>query len=133
MPTLCLQDPYDRGAKDDLEAIADGLSASFHLVSSLPEDKADRAVDCVLQCACRSTHARPIMLGREYLLEADRAWLVSRIERIAATSVDMTDDWDFRRLLEVYRLLDEALLARLVVIGLRSPNPEIVEAAQDFS
>ncbi len=132
MPRLMLQDPYDQRARDEFEAIAVGLSESFRSVSMLPDPDAERAVQSALRCACCATHARPIVLGREYLAEAERPWLVSRIERIAASSVDMNDDWDFRRLLELYRMLDAGLLARLVEVGLRSSNPGIVEAAQAF-
>jgi hypothetical protein len=133
MPRLSLQDPYDRRTREELEEISLGLSEAFHRVSSLPDSDAERAVESLLRRACGATHERLITLGREYLLEANRPWLVSRIERLAESSVNLKDEWDFRRLLELYQMLDQALLARLVEVGLRSSNPAISEAAQDFS
>jgi hypothetical protein len=59
-----------------------------------------------LRFACHATHSRAIVLGRECLLEVDRAWLVLRIETIATGCVDLNDEWDYSRLLEVYRLLN---------------------------
>lgn len=46
--------------------------------------------------------------------------------------LDLNDDWDYRRLLELLRDLDDMpLLKRFVVRGLEHTNADIAEAAED--
>jgi len=133
VPKLNLIDSYDRHAFERLEAISVGLSTNFDRVRMLPEKDIDRALSCALLFACLSTHDRAITLGRELLAEVDPAWLIARIERIADTQIDFEDEWDYRRLLELYQSLDAGLLAKIVSRGLISGRPDLVEAAEDFS
>jgi hypothetical protein len=133
MPKIVEMSPYDRLARQRLEEIEPGLSANFGLVSTLGPEKGEKALKYALQLACQATHIRPITLGREYLLEADRAWLATRVERVANACLNLHDGWEFRRLLEVYQTLGGRILSRLVGRGLKSDNPDIVEAAKDFA
>ena len=59
--------------------------------------------------------------------------MLERIEGIADRTLNYDDDWEYRRLLELYERLDANLLSRLVSRGIESPNADIAEAAQDFS
>jgi hypothetical protein len=54
------------------------------------------------------------------------------IESVATECLDLNDEWEFRRLLELYEMLDEQLLRRLVEHGSHSKNPEVREAAEDY-
>jgi hypothetical protein len=58
--------------------------------------------------------------------------VLKNIERVAADSLPLGDEWEYRRLLELYQQLDPGLQHRLVEGGLGSDNPEIREAAEDF-
>ena len=42
------------------------------------------------------------------------------------------DEWEYRRLLELYWLLDKKLVKRFALQGLKSENPDVVEAAEEF-
>ena len=53
------------------------------------------------------------------------------IERVAADCLSPDEEWEFRRLLEVYEELDRGLLLRLIEIGLASENAGVREAAED--
>ena len=82
--------------------------------------------------ACQPTYVPNIERGRRKVVALPRPWVVANIERVAAAGLDLTDGWQYRRLLELYSLLDRALVERLVKVGELSPDPEIAEAAQDF-
>ena len=84
-----------------------------------------------LEGACKAQSDRAITWGRNGILAMDREWVLRNIDATAKTALDLTDEWEFRRLLEVYALLDPDLLNGLVKIGQRSPAPEIREAAED--
>lgn len=85
-----------------------------------------------LERACRAQNGAIITRGRREILALPRKAVLEDIERIAADCLSLEDEWEFRRLLEVYEELDGELLRRLVATGLASPNPEIKEAAEDF-
>jgi len=85
-----------------------------------------------VQTACQPTYVPTIERGRKAVLALPREWVVANIERVVETGLDLTDYWQYRRLLELYSLLDPALVHRLVKVGEASNDPEIAEAARDF-
>jgi hypothetical protein len=131
--TLNPADSYHRHFKAFLDAISPELAADLSAVTALPAAQADRVVAEILSCACQATHASLIELGREAAASLPRQWLMEQIERVADRTLNYDDEWEYRRLLELYKHLDDALLSRLVHRGINSKNSEIAEAAGDFS
>ena len=85
-----------------------------------------------LQLACQPTSAHLIVDARNTVLAFPREWVLENIESAAMNSLDLSDYWEFRRLLELAKLLDAALLQRIVTLGLASSDSDVLEAAQDF-
>jgi hypothetical protein len=85
-----------------------------------------------LELACQCQNTRNILRGRAEILSLPRDAVLAQIDRVASEYLDLTDEWEFRRLLEVYKELDKHLLRELVSRGLQSANSEIREAACDF-
>lgn len=71
--------------------------------------------------------------GRKIIFALPRQWVIENIHSIAQEILDLSDGWEYRRLLEVYKELNEGLLRKLVAIGLESANDEVREAADDFN
>jgi len=86
-----------------------------------------------LGLACQAQSIKRISEGRYGILEMDREFVLQEIEREAKKVLNLEDEWEYRRLLEVYDLLNEELKKRLIKEGMKSGNPEVVEAANDFS
>ena len=82
--------------------------------------------------ACQAQNTAVITQGRREILALPRDAVLQSIERVAADSLPLDDEWEFRRLLEVYEQLDRGLLRRLVEVGLASSNAAINDAAEDF-
>jgi hypothetical protein len=82
-----------------------------------------------LGCGCQAQNARSITLGRLVAVEIPREWFVARIEGVASRVLNLEDEWEYRRLLELYSGVDEGLLRRLIAHGLGSANADIREAA----
>jgi len=85
-----------------------------------------------LMLACRTTYVPRMARGRAWVLSSPRAWVLGHIERVAEDVIDWDDYWDYRRLLELYALLDPRLLPRAIEKGLTSHDPDVREAAEDF-
>ena len=90
-------------------------------------------LSAAVRSACQATYVPKILEGRQAVLALPGEWVVANIERVVAAGLDLSDDWHYRRLLELYSLLDRALVHRLVEVGLSSEDPEIAEAPRDFS
>lgn len=86
-----------------------------------------------VQLACTPTHVGRIVEGRNQVLAMPRPWVLERVERVAAEALDLSDYWEYRRLLELAELLDAGLVRRLIPLGLGSRNPDVREAAEDFA
>jgi hypothetical protein len=96
-----------------------------------PDIDLDKLREAV-ELACKPQNASRIVTGRKQVLAMPRQWVLERIENVAAESLDISDEWEYRRLLELAAILDAALLQRVVALGLGCDDPEIQEAAEDF-
>jgi hypothetical protein len=85
-----------------------------------------------VQLACQAQNVGRILAGRRGVLDMPRPWVLAHVERVAAEALDLSDEWEYRRLLELADLLDAGLVQRLVRLGLGSGDPNVREAAEDF-
>lgn len=95
-------------------------------------DEMRAALRAGLALACTPSGIGRILAGREQVLALPRTFVLENIEAESAALLDLDDEWEYRRLLELADLLEPALVQRLVARGLTSRNPEVVEAATDF-
>jgi hypothetical protein len=88
-----------------------------------------------LQSACQPTDDLQIVEGRKKVLLLPRRWVLRHVEAAASACLDLDDDWEYRRLLELVTLLGRGnlLLTKLVERGLKHSNVHIVEASMDFA
>ena len=86
----------------------------------------------LLELAYQCQHYKNIELGRAALMKLPRTWLLACIEEIAKPLLDLSDEWEFLWLLEVYRSLDKTLVERTAHYGLTSQNVDIRETSQEF-
>jgi hypothetical protein len=85
-----------------------------------------------VQLACQPTYVPRIVAGRQSVLAMPRDWVLENIERVAEEVLDLSDEWEYRRLLELADLIDAGLVHRLAALGLRSDDSDVREAAEDF-
>ena len=131
--TMAESTPYDLAFRRRLDTYQPDLWQYLELVPQLPPDASAELLSYLLDLACRAQHVRNIELGRTALLAIPRAWLLRYIPVVAEPLVQLEDDWEYRRLLEVYWWLDRRLTHSLVERGLASSSPAIREVAEEFS
>ena len=108
---------------------------SFEKMRWLHKDPYPHAISVLrflIQEACCPTNDWLIIRGREGILRIDRIWRLEHILEEAKACIDLTDDWEYRRFLELVDLSAFELLPEVILIGKDSDNPENREAAQDF-
>jgi hypothetical protein len=90
------------------------------------------ALRAAVELACQPQNAWRIVQGREAVLAMPRPWVLEHVAAVADETLDLTDYWEYRRLLELLHLLDPTLVRRFVSRGLSSPDPDVRDAAEDF-
>ena len=75
----------------------------------------------------------PITIARDCLKQFPVEWVSPKIKQTVFHFIDITDDWDFRRLLELCDLISIDLLKWAITLGADSTNPDIIEAVDDFN
>ena len=121
---------------DSFNRQLDSLSAdvSNHLdeLCERPQSVREDIVTTLLKYACQSQRISNITLARKALSRIPRPCLSAVLEESIEKGVDLTDDWEYRRLLELLRDLNSDLVSTYVSRGLTSEDAEIREAAEDF-
>jgi hypothetical protein len=115
-----------------METFATGPAENIGAVPTLEPATCDAVMRYLLELACQAQNTGNIQLGRAALLGLPRAWLLAQIERHAEPLLHLQDEWEYRRLGELYAQLDNALLGRLAARGLSSPDSNIRQSAHEF-
>lgn len=82
--------------------------------------------------ACTPTHITPISIARNCLKQFPTEWVSLKIKQTALESMDISDDWDYRRLLELSEIISLDLLNWAIKLNEKSDNLDILEAVDDF-
>jgi hypothetical protein len=91
------------------------------------------ALRAAVECACQPQGITLIEQGRAAVLAMPRDWVRAHLAGVAEAALDLSDEWEYRRLLELLDLLDDVvLLRRFVTPGLSSADKHIRQAAEDF-
>lgn len=118
-----------------IDEIAPGASTKINQIPSLPADLGIEILSIVLSFACQGTNEAVILLARKEFKEIPPEWTIENLDSAVRIGIDMDDEWDYLRLLELLyesRTIYKNTLNRYIEIGSRSLNKEIQEAAEDF-
>ena len=129
---LSFSHPYIDRFKQRLDSLQPKLWTHLELTPRLDPANGKAVLSFLLELACQSSNMLNIELGRAGLFAIPRDWLLETIEEAAEPLLQLNDDWEYRRLLEVYTELSNAFVRRLALRGLKSTNPEIKKPLKIF-
>ena len=126
-------DVYERSLSDEINRLA-GKQVFFDVdrIVGLDQKTGNEVVGCLLSSACQSQNDRPITLGRQYLTMLPKEWVIDRIKEVVTTVLDLNDDWEYRRFLELSEMISIDLLRWAHEKGRGSNNPDVLEAYNDY-
>lgn len=127
-----MENIFEKDICDAINKITDEGYNNIKSLNELPIDKAREILSTLLKFACKGqTHAY-INISRKLILQIPLNWLLDNFIIVVETTIDLTDEWEYRRLLELASYISKELLKWGVDIGLNSKDTEINEAAEDF-
>ena len=115
-----------------MDAFHAGLYRRPELIVTLPDDTATAALAYLLGLACEAQNDANISYGRRAIIAMPHDWVVPRIHSIAERDLNLADDWECRRLLELYSEIDQTLLRQFASACCGSTDPAIADAGRDF-
>ena len=126
-------DTYERELSEEINRIA-GKNVFFDtdLIIGLDKKTTDDIVGCLLSFACQSQNDSPITLGRKYLTMLPEEWVIERIINVSPVVLELNDDWEYRRLMELSEIISKDLLRWAHDQGRESDNPDVIEAYNDY-
>lgn len=123
---------YEEMLIDELCEISGFKYEDISKIEKYPLEISHKVLSVLIQTACESQNDVSIILGRTKISEIDKSWLLNHLVEVATTCLNLDDDWEYRRLLELVAEAVPELKQEVIEIGLNSTNDDIKEAANDF-
>ena len=127
------------GENPNLKYICERLNrispGSYERLESLAELNVETGLQLVAEIlgfACDAQSAGAIEAGRSAFGRLQQTWLDQHLPTAVERRLDLSDEWHFRRLLEILKATGSSLLRSYCETGLHSQNEEVREAARDF-
>jgi len=124
---------YEQSFRKRLDEFADGLSEDISGLHFLDKAVQENVFRFLLKLACQSQDSEALQMGGQGIRALRRAWVLERIEAVSEAVLDLSNDYEYRRLLELAETLDDDLLKNLVKRGQESNDEELRETAEGFS
>lgn len=128
-----MTDRYTNQLIERLEEIYPGAPLLLDRADSLPTAIARDIVKMLLTTACDSQNVANITSSRRLLQALPLAWLVTVLPDLIDQVIDINNEWNYRRLIELLQILGLDILPVYIERGLLSSNADVRDAAQDFS
>lgn len=124
---------YEKVIQNKINEIAGKeVSGDIQQIIHESDDVSSEIIKTLLFYACNPTHIALITYSRNCLTQFPAEWLCIKIKNLVFQSVNIYDDWEYRRLLELSEMISKDLLNWSISIANFSTDSEIIEAAEDF-
>lgn len=130
--TAPMRDPFFESVKFELDAIRPNLSEQLANGDFMLHHEAVAILRVLLCNGCQTQNDGYIRTATELLQEIPSDTLIELLPTTIDSVLDLGDEWQYRRLLELLRITAPVLLERYVAIGIASAENDIREAASDF-
>ena len=86
------------------------ISSDIQQVVHETDDISSEIIKALLFYACNPTHIALITYSRKCLSQLSSEWLCIKIKNLVFQSVNIYDDWEYRRFLELSEIISKELL-----------------------
>jgi hypothetical protein len=128
-----MNNPFLNDMSRKLNSLHPGASDRIDRIDELPDPVGRSIVNTLLQQACQSQHIGSITSARQAMLAIPPVWLSRVLHDAISDVVDLNDEWEYRRLIELLKELNSGLLRVYLDYGMESGSGAIHEAATDLN
>lgn len=118
-----------------LDEIYPNASKRIEDIDKLPIEIGIKMLSIIISYACQAQNTAIISIARMEFSKIPKHWVIQYIDNAVNMGIDLNDEWDYRRLLELISeskpYLNDVLKSYISKDKLHS-NLEIREAAEDF-
>lgn len=126
-------DPYEvMIQKRIFEIVREDVYMKTTEIIQKPDAVADMVIGELLGDACCGQNISPIIISRKWLSMFPTEWISGKIQKLASQYINITDEWEYRRLLELAEIISPKLLVWAIELADESEDLDIKEAATDF-
>lgn len=118
--------------RHQIESVSPRAWETLDRLDKVHTDISLRVLGIVLEFACSSQHIGAIRAGRAAFEKIPRTWLAMHLHDAVGQALDLTDEWHYRRLLELLMDLMPDMFEHYLAAGLGSRSADIVAAAHEL-
>ena len=125
---------YEIDLIKEVNKTLNGIYDDISHLDQYPLPVSKKVLGILIQNACIGQNCGPIELGRKKIREINnRDWLIKYFIEVADENINYSDEWEFRRLVELVMLCLPELKERVLAKGVNSENEEVREVVEDYS
>ena len=125
-------DVYEKRIMADIEAVQVGAYFNMVNIDKYPQEIACLILQKLLEWACQPQNVTAIVTARNKISEIDKDWLKRYFIEVVRKCIDFSDDWEYRRLMELVVFVVPELKDDALELVKNSENENIQEVVQDY-
>lgn len=125
-------DRYEEIIIEDIEKVQVGSYFNMTSINQCSQEISKQILQKLLEWACQPQNTNAIMIARKKIGEINRYWLESNLIDVATKCIDFSDEWEYRRLLELIVLMTPKLKEEVLELGKMSGNKDIEDVVEEY-
>ena len=125
-------DKYEEQLARDIERIDTFTYKDIASLHKFPLTISKQVLRILIEYACLGQNYGPIELARRKIEEIDKNWLKNYFVEVAKTCINFSDEWEYRRLVELIIVVLPELKQEVLKLGEQSENEEVREVVEDY-
>lgn len=123
---------YETWLNKEIQSIENFPYEDIKLLDKYPLEVSKQVLKVLIENACQGQNYGPIEISRKKINEIDKNWLKQYFIEVANTCIDYSDEWEYRRLVELVIFVVPELKQKIFELGVQSENEEVREVVEDF-
>ena len=123
---------YETWLMEQIHSIANFQYEDIKILDKYPLDVSKQVLKVLIENSCLGQNYGPIDISRKKINEINKDWLNQFLLEVASTCIDCSDEWEYRRLVELVVLVLPELKQEVLKLGAQSENEEVREVVEDF-
>ncbi len=125
--------PFRDTLNAHLDCIYPGASTMLSQIDEIPTDASRQILAKLLKRACQAQHVGSIRAAHEAMRQLPTEWLSTVLRSAVVASLDLGDEWEYRRLIELLTAVGSDQLGYYVECGLQSEIEDVRDAAMEVN